>query len=79
MGPDISDYTDLFSVASLMLRLTIPASMVFLTRFRLYLYYVVPVWCVTHQLISIWTEKQFKEAAETCAHSVLPKDYSSSL
>ena len=60
-----------------MLRLTVAASLLFTARFRIYLYFVLPSWIISQQLIIMCSEKKFVDSAQNCAESVLPKDYSS--
>ena len=62
-----------------MIRLTIPCSLLFVTRFRYYLYFCVPLTLIPHQLIIIMTETNFLDAIENCKDSVLPRDYSTQL
>ena len=46
-GP-LTEYIDLNSTNQMMLRLSIPCSLLFTTRFRYYLFFVIPLTCLPH-------------------------------
>lgn len=73
-------YADFFSTTQMMLRVTIPCSLLFITSFRHFMFFCVPLTLIPHQVIIIWTEKAFRNEIENCAESsVMPADYSTQL
>ena len=58
----IEDYTNLNATNQMMFRLTITASLIFLTNFRYYLFFCLPATCIPMILTYNWTESALRES-----------------
>ena len=58
----IDDYTNLNTTNQMMFRLTITASLIFLTNFRYYLYFCLPATCIPMVLTFNWTTSALQES-----------------
>lgn len=71
----VAGHADLNSTNQMMLRLSIPTSMIFVTRFRLFLYFVVPLICLFHIAILYWTQEFIQEEKQSCSKSPISENY----